>query len=181
MSHYALLLDRMVVEFGQHVALDLAFASKTSGIWYAVNAVRRECQDVCGIVGCLELECRRVLVLGSVRRTLCLAGFAADVIYLVASWIAPVADRRGSRIMYTPLPLRSERHWDIQMCEMLELPELSSRRRDMLRGRIIQRLKADLKSAEGVALGLRAEANEMQEWLEHVHAFASPCSSLRYW
>ena len=171
----------MVVEFRKHVALDLAFASTTNGIWYAVNAVRRGCQDVCGIVGCLELECRRILILGSLRRTLCLAGFAADVIYLVASWIAPVADRRGSRIMYTPLSLRSERHWGIQLCDMLELPELSSIRRDLLRGRIIQRLKADLNSAEGVASGLRAEANEMQEWLEHVLAFLNPCSSLRYW
>ena len=181
MARYALFLDRMVVEFRKHVALDLAFASKMSGFWYTVNTVRRECQDVIGIVGCLELECRRILVLGSVRRTLCLAGFAPDVIYLVASWIAPVAARRESRFMCIPLPLRSERHWDIQMCEMLELPELSSRRRDMLRGRIIQRLKADLESAEGLAWGLRAEANEMQEWLEHVLALANPCSSLRYW
>ena len=79
MSHYALFFDRMVVEFRKHVALDLAFASKTSRMWNAVNAVRRECQDVCWIVKCLELECRRTSVFASVRRTLCLARFAEDV------------------------------------------------------------------------------------------------------
>ena len=82
------------------------------------------------------------------RRTLCLARFAEDVIYLVASWIAPVADQTGAMIIYAPLPLRSERHWDIQMREMLELPELRTSRRDMLRGRIIQRLKGDLNGAD---------------------------------
>ena len=180
MSHYALFFDRMVVEFRKHVALDLAFASKTSRMWNAVNAVRRECQDVCWIVKCLELECQRTSVFASVRRTLCLARFAEDVIYLVASWIAPVGVQTGAMIMYAPLPLRSERRWDIQMCEMLELPELRSRRRDMLRGRIVQRLKGDLTGAECLASDLRAEANEMQEWLEHMLSLRNRCSSLHY-
>ena len=70
--------------------------------------------------------------------------------------------------MYAPLPLQSERYLDIQMCEVLELAEFRARRRDMLRRRIIQRLKGDLNGAECPAPGLRAEANEMQEWLEHL-------------
>ena len=75
MSLSALLLDRMVVEFQKHVALDFAFALNTRGIRYAVNAVRRECQDVIGIVGCFELECRRILVLGGVGRAPVLCRF----------------------------------------------------------------------------------------------------------
>ena len=180
MSHYALLFDPMVVEFRKHVALDLAFASKTSRLRYAVNAVRRECQDICWIVECLVLECRRTSVFASVRRTLCLARFAEDVIYLVALWIAPVADQTGAMIIYAPLPLRSERHWNIQMCEMLELPELRTRRRDVLRGRIVKWLKGELNAADCLASDLRAEANEMQEWLEHMLSLRNRCSSLHY-
>ena len=108
LSQYALFFDRMVVEFRKHLPLDLAFAWKTSRMWGAVNAVRRECQEVCWIVECLELECCCTSVFASVRRTLCVAHFAEDVIYPVAWWIALVAYHSGSKIMYVLLPLRSE-------------------------------------------------------------------------
>ena len=76
-------------------------------MWAVVNAVRRECQEVCWIVECLELECRCTSAFVSARRTLCVAHFAEDVIYLAASWIALVADPSGSKITYALLLLRS--------------------------------------------------------------------------
>ena len=57
---------------------------------------------VLGADACLELECCRTSVFASVRRTLCLGHSTEDVIYLVASRIAPVADQTGSKITYSP-------------------------------------------------------------------------------
>ena len=128
----------------------------------------------------LGAECCRTSVFASVRTTLCLAQFAEDVIYVVALWIAPVADQCGSKITYAPLPLRSERLLDIEMCKIWELPELRTRLRDMLRGRILERLKEDLDGAACLATDLCAEANDMQEWLELMHCLQNRCSSLRY-
>ena len=95
-------------------------------------------------------------------------------------WIAPVADLSGSKITYVPLFLRSERQLDIEMCEIWALPELRTRLRDMLRGRILELLKEDLDGALCLASDLCAEANDMPEWLKHMHSLRNWCSSLRY-
>ena len=184
MSHYALFFDRMVVEFRKHVALDLAFASKTSRMWNAVNAVRRECQDVYGIVECLELECQPCFcVVARVRRTLCtFLAFAEDVIHQVASWIAPAArsDRGGCSCT-----LRCHYEANVigtfKCVKSWELQELRSKRRDMLRGRVDAAVKRG-SERRGMHLhqSLRGEANGMREWLERIACLCrSGCSSLR--